>query len=69
MANYEEERVKLTNTELNKLKPAAKKKAWTIKINKDIRQLNKGKNKTVYVFFINQKLFRYSPSSVLLNWN
>ena len=26
MANYEEERVKLTNTELNKLKPAAKKR-------------------------------------------
>ena len=39
MANYEEERVKLTNTELNKLKPAAKKKAWTIKINKYIRQI------------------------------
>ena len=39
MANYEEERVKLTNTELNKLKPATTKKAWTIKINKDIRQI------------------------------
>ena len=31
--------------------------------------LNKGKNKTTYVYFIKQKLFGYSPSSVLLNWN
>ena len=29
--------------------------------------LNKGKNKTIYVYFIKQKLFGYSPSSVLLN--
>ena len=31
--------------------------------------LNKGKNKTIYVYFTKQKLFGYSPSSVLLNWN
>ena len=30
MANYQEERVKLTNTQLNKLKPAAKNKTGTI---------------------------------------
>ena len=29
MANYEEARVKLTNTQLNKLKPAAKHKTGT----------------------------------------
>ena len=34
---------------------------------KDIRHINKGKNKTIYVYFIKQKLFGYSPSSVLLN--
>ena len=28
---------------------------------------NKGKNKTVYVYFVKQKLLGYSPSSVLLN--
>ena len=28
---------------------------------------NKGKNKTVYVYFVKQKLFGYSPSSVQLN--
>ena len=27
--------------------------------------LNKGKNKTIYVYFIKQKLFGYSPSLVL----
>ena len=30
MANYQEGRVKLTNTQLNKLKPAAKNKTGTI---------------------------------------
>ena len=30
MANYQEGRVKLTNTQLNKLKPAAKSKTGTI---------------------------------------
>ena len=30
MANYQEVRVKLTNTQLNKLKSAAKNKTWTI---------------------------------------
>ena len=35
MANYQEARVKLTNTQLNKLKPAAKNKAGTmLKLNK-----------------------------------
>ena len=35
MANYQEARVKLTNTQLNKLKPAAKNKARTmLKLNK-----------------------------------
>ena len=35
MANYQEAMVKLTNTQLNKLKPAANKKIGTIlKINK-----------------------------------
>ena len=29
--------------------------------------LNKGKNKTIYVYFMKQKLLGYSPSSVLLN--
>ena len=29
MANYEEARVKLTNTQLNKLKSATKNKTWT----------------------------------------
>ena len=28
--------------------------------------LNKGKNKTIYVYFIKQKLFGYSPSSIAL---
>ena len=32
-------------------------------------KLNKGENKTMYEYFNKQKLFRYSPSSVLLNWN
>ena len=36
-------------------------------IHKDIRYINKGKNKAIYVYFVKQKLFRYSPSSVLLN--
>ena len=27
------------------------------------------KTRKIYVYFIKQKLFRYSPSSVLLNWN
>ena len=31
--------------------------------------LNKNKNKTIYVYFIEQKLFGYSPSPVPLNWN
>ena len=30
MVNYQEARVKLTNTQLNKLKSAAKNKTWTI---------------------------------------
>ena len=29
----------------------------------------KGKNKTIYIYFVKQKLCEYSPSSVLLNWN
>ena len=27
--------------------------------------LNNGKNKTIYVYFIKKKLFRYSPSSLM----
>ena len=38
-----------------------------IVFHKDICHINKGKNKTIYVYFIKQKLFGYSPSSVLLN--
>ena len=30
---------------------------------------NEGKNKVIYVYFIKQKLSRYSPLSVLLNGN
>ena len=28
-----------------------------------------GKNKTIHVYFIKQKLFGHSPSSMLLNWD
>ena len=35
-------------------------------VHKDIRHINNGKSKTIlYVYFIKQKLFGYSPSSVL----
>ena len=52
--------------EIKKIKEQ-EKKVDRNKMHKDIRHINKGKNKTIYVYFIKQKLFGYSPSSVLLN--
>ena len=34
--------------------------------NKKNKSTKKGKNKTIYVYFIKQKLFGYCPSSVLI---
>ena len=43
---------------------------WTEYKTKEINEdadANVGKNKTIYIYFIKQKLFGYSPSSVLVN--